>query len=234
VATPQLRGIDAINPLDIAFQDAVKCGVTTVMSGPGSENVVGGQSIALKTSGLIIDQMVLRNPVGFKVAFGENPITAYGNEKKAPVTRMGTAALIRELFMRTEDYLEQKQHGNLRERDIRLEAVIPVLKGEIPLRAHAHRVDDIATAIRIGNPASWKTAVAARDESGGLIEKVTDEEITEAQKLLAATEGVFCEPASAASVAGVIKKAKEGFFTEKCEVVCILTGHGLKDPKRAM
>jgi imidazolonepropionase-like amidohydrolase len=147
--TPQLRGIDAINPLDIAFQDAVKCGVTTVMSGPGSDNVVGGQSIAIKTSGLIIDQMILRNPVGFKVAFGENPITSYGEDKKAPVTRMGTAALIRELFMRTEDYLEQKQHGNLKERDIRLEAVVPVLKGEIPLRAHAHRVDDIATAIRI-------------------------------------------------------------------------------------
>ena len=93
--------------------------------------------------------------------------------------------------------------------------------------------ETIATAIRIGNPASWKSAEAARDESGGLIEKVTDEEITEAQKLLATTEGVFCEPASAASVAGIIKKAKEGFFTEKCEIVCILTGHGLKDPKRA-
>lgn len=147
--TPQLRGLDAINPLDIAFQDAVKCGVTSVMSGPGSENVVGGQSIALKTSGRIIDQMILRSPVGFKVAFGENPITSYGADKKAPVTRMGTAALIRELFMRTEDYLEQKKNGNLRERDIRLEAVIPVLSGEITLRAHAHRVDDIATAIRI-------------------------------------------------------------------------------------
>lgn len=94
--------------------------------------------------------------------------------------------------------------------------------------------ETIATAIRIGNPASWKQAEAARDESGGVIEKVTDEEITEAQKLLAATEGVFCEPASAASVAGVIKKAKAGFFNEKCEVVCILTGHGLKDPKRAI
>ena len=92
----------------------------------------------------------------------------------------------------------------------------------------------IATAIRIGNPASWKKAEAARDESMGLIEKVTDEEITEAQKLLASTEGVFCEPASAASVAGVIKKAKEGFFKEKCSIVCILTGHGLKDPQRAM
>ena len=93
--------------------------------------------------------------------------------------------------------------------------------------------ETIATAIRIGNPASWKQAEAARDESGGVIEKVTDEEITEAQLLLASTEGVFCEPASAASVAGVIKKAKAGFFTEKCEIVCILTGHGLKDPKRA-
>ena len=93
--------------------------------------------------------------------------------------------------------------------------------------------ETIATAIRIGNPASWKRAEAARDESGGVIEKVTDEEITDAQKLLASTEGVFCEPASAASVAGVIKKAKEGFFTEECEIVCILTGHGLKDPTRA-
>lgn len=147
--TPHLRGIDAINPLDIAFQDAVKSGITTVMSGPGSDNVVGGQSLALKCTGRIIDQMAIRNPVGFKVAFGENPITSYGKEKKAPVTRMGTAALIRELFMRTEDYMEQKRRGELKERNIRLEAVIPVLRGEIPLRAHAHRVDDIVTAIRI-------------------------------------------------------------------------------------
>lgn len=167
--TPQLRGIDAINPLDIAFQDAVKCGVTTVMSGPGSENVVGGQSIALKTSGLIIDQMVLRNPVGFKVAFGENPITAYGNDKKAPVTRMGTAALIRELFMRTEDYLEQKKHGDLKERDIRLEAVIPVLTGAIPLRAHAHRVDDIVTAIRIAEEFRIKKLVIEHGTEADLI-----------------------------------------------------------------
>ncbi|MGB9619856.1 MAG: pyridoxal-phosphate dependent enzyme, partial [Armatimonadota bacterium] len=92
----------------------------------------------------------------------------------------------------------------------------------------------VATAIRIGNPASWKQAVAARDESGGLIEKVTDDEITDAQKLLAEKEGVFCEPASAASVAGVIKKGREGFFRGECEIVCVLTGHGLKDPDRAI
>jgi len=94
--------------------------------------------------------------------------------------------------------------------------------------------DTIATAIKIGNPASWKQAEAARDESGGVIEKVTDEEITEAQKMLASMEGVFCEPASAASVAGILKKGKAGFFKEKCEIVCILTGHGLKDPDRAI
>ncbi|MBU0581464.1 MAG: pyridoxal-phosphate dependent enzyme, partial [Candidatus Margulisbacteria bacterium] len=94
--------------------------------------------------------------------------------------------------------------------------------------------ETIATAIRIGNPASWKQAENARDDSGGIIEKVTDEEITEAQKLLASAEGIFCEPASAASVAGVIKKNKEGYFKKGSTVVCILTGHGLKDPDRAI
>ncbi len=94
--------------------------------------------------------------------------------------------------------------------------------------------ETIATAIRIGNPASWKQAEAARDESGGLIEKVTDEEITEAQKLLASTNGIFCEPASAASLAGIIKKDREGYFKGGETIVCILTGHGLKDPNRAI
>jgi threonine synthase len=94
--------------------------------------------------------------------------------------------------------------------------------------------ETIATAIRIGNPASWQRAEQARDESGGLIEKVTDDEITVAQKLLAENEGIFCEPASAASLAGVIKKNNEGYFPEGVTVVCILTGHGLKDPDRAI
>ncbi len=108
--------------------------------------------------------------------------------------------------------------------------------GSAPI-VEGHPIKDpktIATAIKIGNPASWKQAEAARDESGGLIEKVTDEEITDAQKLLAKTEGIFCEPASAASVAGVIKKANEGYFKGGETVVCILTGHGLKDPDRAI
>ncbi|ADD03481.1 threonine synthase [Thermoanaerobacter mathranii subsp. mathranii str. A3] len=94
--------------------------------------------------------------------------------------------------------------------------------------------ETIATAIRIGNPASWRKAVAARDESGGLIDKVTDEEILEAYNLLAKKEGIFAEPASAASIAGVIKKYKEGFFKEGESVVCVLTGNGLKDPDTAV
>lgn len=147
--TPHLNGIDGINPFDVSFKDALRSGVTCVMSGPGSNNVVGGSNIAIKTCGTIIDKMIVKNPAGFKISLGENPITTYGVNDKCPVTRMGIAALIRELFMRTEDYIERKENNKIEERDIRLEAVIPLLKGEIPLRVHAHRADDIVTAVRI-------------------------------------------------------------------------------------
>ncbi|MGI6542048.1 MAG: threonine synthase [Limnochordia bacterium] len=108
--------------------------------------------------------------------------------------------------------------------------------GAAPIVA-GHPIEDpqtLATAIKIGNPASWEKAVAARDESGGLIEAITDDQIVEAYKLLARYEGVFCEPASAASVAGVIQLSRRGFFTGRPTVVCVLTGHGLKDPDRAI
>lgn len=147
--TPHLRGIDAVNPLDIAFKDAIKSGVTSVMTGPGSNNAVGGLALAIKTAGHILDNMILKNPVGLKIALGENPITTYGKDSKCPVTRMGTSGLIRELFMKAEDYMVLKEQGKIKYRDIRLEAVIPVLKGVMPLRAHAHRADDIISAIRI-------------------------------------------------------------------------------------
>lgn len=167
--TPHLRGIDAINPLDISFADAIKSGVTTVMSGPGSNNAVGGQSVLIKTHGIIIDKMVLKNPVGIKVAFGENPIATYGKNSKCPVTRMGTAGLIRELFMKTQDYMVKKDQGKLNERDIKLEAVIPLLKGDLPLRAHAHRADDIITAIRIAEEFNIKKLVIEHGTEAHLI-----------------------------------------------------------------
>jgi threonine synthase len=110
----------------------------------------------------------------------------------------------------------------------------PIVRG-----APVEKPETIATAIRIGNPASWKSAVAARDESGGVIDEVTDDEILAAYQLLAASEGVFAEPASAASVAGLVKYVKKGYFrspgaVKAPKVVCILTGHGLKDPDRAI
>ena len=147
--TPELRAIDGINPQDMAFKDALRHGITCVMSGPGSHNAVGGQNIAIKTAGSVIDKMILKNPLGLKVSFGEEPISTYGTKGKCPVTRMATAALIRELFLRTQDYMQKKDSGKLKERDIKLEAVIPLLKGDLYLRAHAHRADDIITAVRI-------------------------------------------------------------------------------------
>jgi imidazolonepropionase-like amidohydrolase len=173
--TAQLNSINAINPFDISFIDAVKSGVTCVMSGPGSNNVVGGQNIVIKTHGMIIDQMVVKNPAGFKIALGENPLSTYGVDKKCPVTRMAVAALIRELFMRTEDYIVRKEKGNIDERDIKLEAVIPVIKGQIPLRAHAHRADDIATAIRIADEFKIKKLVIEHGTEAHLIKEYLKE-----------------------------------------------------------
>lgn len=173
--TPHLRGIDAINPFDIAFGDARRCSVTTVMSGPGSNNVVGGQSAAIKTAGNVIDRMIVKNPVGFKVAFGENPLSTYGIEDKCPVTRMGVTALIRELFMKAQDYMDKKNRGKIEERDIKLEAVIPLLRGDIPLRAHAHRADDIVTAIRVAEEFNIKRLIIEHGTEANLVKEYIKE-----------------------------------------------------------
>lgn len=173
--TPQLRGIDGINPFDIAFTDAVRTGVTCVMSGPGSNNAVGGQNVALKTCGKIIDKMIFINPLGLKIALGEDPISTYGIQKKCPVTRMGTTALIRDLFMRAQDYMANKDNGKLKARDLKLEAIIPLLKGDIYLRAHAHRADDIITAIRIAEEFNIKKLVIEHGTEAHLIKEYLKE-----------------------------------------------------------
>jgi len=152
--TPQLRAIDAINPEDLAFQDALSAGITSLFSCPGSANVIGGQGLVMKTAGKVIDQMAIRNPAGLKVAFGENPKRVYGGQKKSPFTRMATAALLRETFVRAENYQNKRTRGGIdpdktTDRDLGLEAVAQALRGEIPVRAHAHRADDIMTAIRV-------------------------------------------------------------------------------------
>lgn len=149
--TPHLRAIDGVNPNDVGFADAVRAGVTCVMTGPGSNNAVGGLNIAIKTYGNIIDKMVLKDPAGFKIAFGENPMTTYGSENSTPVTRMGIMALIRSLFMRAEDYKKEKEKGNISFRDPALEAALLAINQDIPIRVHAHRADDIVTAIRLAD-----------------------------------------------------------------------------------
>lgn len=147
--TPSLRAIDAVNPMDAAFHDAIKAGITSVMVGPGSANVVGGQFMFMKTHGRCIDHMVVKNPAAMKVAFGENPKTCYGDRDEYPATRMGIAALLRKTLFEAAQYKKEKESGELEKEDFEMEPWLPVLNKEIPLKAHAHRADDILTAIRI-------------------------------------------------------------------------------------
>lgn len=152
--TPQLRGIDSINPMDISFQEAREGGVTTAVSGPGSANVIGGTFVALKTWGKRIDNMIIKDPVAMKIAFGENPKRVYDDQHKSPTTRMATAAILREVLFEAKKYAEDKEKGiedpeEKPEFDLKLEALLPVINKEIPLKAHAHRADDIFTALRI-------------------------------------------------------------------------------------
>ena len=146
--TPQLRAIDAINPMDAAFNDALQAGITSAMIGPGSANVVGGQFVFVKTHGRCIDHMIVKAPAAMKVAFGENPKVNYSGQNKSPATRMAIAAMLREELAKAVAY-QKKREKEEGEVDFRYECWLPVLRGEIPLKAHAHRADDILTAVRI-------------------------------------------------------------------------------------
>ena len=148
--TPQMRAIDSINPQDEAFALALRGGVTAACTGPGSANVVGGTFVAIKLSGKRVDKMIIKNPLAMKCAFGENPKRCYGQGlKKSPTTRMATAALLRELLFKARNYKNDLDAGKNPPFDMKLEAMLPVMRGEIPLKAHAHRADDILTSIRI-------------------------------------------------------------------------------------
>jgi len=153
-ATPHVRALDAINPFDQGFKDAYQGGVTTVQIMPGSANVIGGEMSIVKTFGRVIDEMIVKDLSGLKIAFGENPKRVYGDKKQMPSTRMGTAAVLRENLIKAQNYLRKLENGEVDstkvlEVDLKMETLIKVLKREIPVRAHAHRADDIMTAIRI-------------------------------------------------------------------------------------
>ena len=154
--TPHLQGIDGVYHADRNFVEAREAGVTTLVTGPGSANVLGGQFAALKTTGRYVDEMILKNPATMKTAFGENPKAVYTEKSQTPNTRMATAALLREALEKTKEYKEKwdKHRQNPQEHDkpdvdVKLEAMLPVLERKLLLKAHAHRADDIMTAVRI-------------------------------------------------------------------------------------
>ena len=152
--TPELRAIDAINPYDRCFEEAVAGGVTTCVTGPGSANVIGGQFVAIKTYGDSVENMVLRFPVAVKAAFGENPKRVYNGKNQTPSTRMATAALMRKALIEAQEYNEKLEKGKadpekMPERNLGKEILARVIRRELPLKIHAHRADDILTAIRI-------------------------------------------------------------------------------------
>ena len=152
--TPNMRGIDGCNPMDETVELALKGGVTTVAAGPGSANVLGGTFFAYKTKGNCIDEMTIENPIAMKAAFGENPKRCYQGKKID--TRMQISALLRETLEKTKEYLAKKEAGKDVAYDQKFEAMIPVVKRELPLKCHAHRADDILTAIRIAKEENIK------------------------------------------------------------------------------
>ncbi len=147
--TPEVRALDGINPADQGFQDARGAGVTTVQVLPGSANVIGGEMVTLKTEGKIVDQMIIREPSGMKAAFGENPKRLHGQKGKAPITRMAIASMFRQELRRAKQYMKKIDNKEAVEDNLGLENLVKVLRKEIPLRAHAHRADDIVTFLRL-------------------------------------------------------------------------------------
>ena len=147
--TPQLRAIDGFNPMDRAVEEAKNAGITAVATGPGSANVIGGQFAVLKTCGKRVDNMIVKAPLAMKIALGENPKRVYNSKQRSPMTRMATAALLRQTLTEANNYMHKKEKDPETPVDFKLEPLIPVLKREIPLKAHAHRADDIFTALRI-------------------------------------------------------------------------------------
>jgi imidazolonepropionase-like amidohydrolase len=181
--TPHLRAIDAINPLDRCFAEARKAGVTTVLTGPGSANPISGQFAALKTTGRWVDAMVLKAPVAMKLALGENPKSVYNERHETPVTRMATAAIIRENFYKALEYGEkldratQDEDEDKPDYDAKLEALLPVVRGELPVHIHAHRADDIATGIRIAKEFGLRCVIVHGTEAHLIPELLVQENV---------------------------------------------------------
>ncbi len=219
--TPHLRARDGINPDDDGIRDALRAGVTAVFVTPGSANVLGGLGCVIRTAGDRVDAMVLRDPAGLKAAFGENPKRAHGrDQKKSPITRMAIAGLLRETLVRTRTYLEKRAQPSAdrpAEPDLKLDAVARVLEGEIPLRCHAHRADDILTALRIGAEFGIRIVIDHATEAHLIADRLAE-------------AGVPCLVGPSMSSRSKAELRRRGFATpgllERAGVrVCLITDH---------
>lgn len=180
--TPELRALDAINPSDRCFREAIEAGITTVLTGPGSSNPIAGQIAAIKTYGNCIDDMIVSAPAAIKFSLGENPKSVYHEKDKSPYTRMAVVALIREQLFKAKRYLaDLKNHDldpenyDLPEFDIKCEALIPLLEKKISAHFHAHRADDIFTAIRIAKEFNINYVIVHATEGHLIYEKLLNE-----------------------------------------------------------
>jgi len=173
--TPHLRALDGINPDDIGLKEAVKAGITTVNVTPGSANPIGGQAVALKTAGSkIVDELVLKEPTGMKMAFGENPKRVYKEQDKLPSTRIGTAGLLRKTFSEVKNHMEDDDSEN---NDFELEALEPVLKKELVARIHAHRADDMISAIRIAEEFDFDLVLEHATEGHEIVDYLAEKDV---------------------------------------------------------
>lgn len=177
--TPDMNAVDGINPFDISFREALEGGVTTASTGPGSANVIGGSFATISLYGNIVDNMVIQSPASMKCAFGENPKGVYGQKGKAPVTRMGVAAILRETLVKAENYIARKEDAQYKgehfDIDPKMEAMIPVIEKDIPLKAHTHRADDICTAIRIAKEFNVKLTLEHCTEGHLIADYIAEE-----------------------------------------------------------
>ncbi len=180
ILSPQMRGIDGVKPMDPAFPKAAAAGVTCVCTGPGSANVLGGTFTTIKTVGKRVDDMVVRDGVAMKCAFGENPKRVYRDKKDS--SRMTTAALLRETLFKAREYMEKKEAAgdDISKRpafDMKLEALLPVMRKEIPLKAHAHAAEDLFTALRIAREFDLKITLEHVTEGHLIVEELVKENV---------------------------------------------------------
>ena len=177
--TPHLRALDAINPHEDGIQEALRAGVTTMCVLPGSANVVGGQGVVIHLHGNTVEEMIIKEVGGLKMAFGENPKRVYSGQKKTPSTRMATAAILRETLVKAQNYMAKLEKAKTDpdkapERDLKMEVLVKALQREIPVRAHAHRADDIMTALRIAKEFNLDMSIEHCTEGHKIVDELKE------------------------------------------------------------